>query len=57
MHRQELAVRESVPGKKRPSTLMSISNLASVLGDQGKYDKAEEIQSVVVVAVRRLLGV
>lgn len=31
MHRQTLALREKVLGKKHPDTLMSMNNLASVL--------------------------
>ena len=34
--------RETVLGKEHPDTLTSVSNLASVLRDQGKYEAAEE---------------
>ncbi|KAF1940357.1 kinesin light chain [Clathrospora elynae] len=40
-HRQLLERRDRVLGKKHPSTLTSMSNLALVLGHQGKYEDAE----------------
>ena len=44
IQRQELALSESVLGKKHPSTLTSMNNLALVLNHQGKYEEAEGIQ-------------
>jgi Tfp pilus assembly protein PilF len=43
MHRQALGLSETVLGKERPSTLMSMSNLANVLSNQGKRKEAEEM--------------
>ena len=55
MHRQALGLRETVLSKEQPVggekvlsvehpfTLTSVSNLASVLRDQGKYEAAEEM--------------
>ena len=37
MHRQALALRETVLGKEHPDTLTSMNNLALVLDSQGKY--------------------
>jgi hypothetical protein len=34
---------ETVLGKEHPDTLTIMSNLANVLGDQGKYEEAEEM--------------
>jgi tetratricopeptide (TPR) repeat protein len=36
-------LRETVVGKEHPDILGSVNNLALVLGDQGKYEEAEEI--------------
>jgi hypothetical protein len=48
MHRQALGLRETVLGKEHPPTLMSMSNLALVLSDQGKYeeDKSNAIRTI-----------
>jgi hypothetical protein len=35
--------REKVLGKRHPSTLMSVNNLASVLHSQEEYEAAEEL--------------
>ena len=43
MHRQALALRETVLGKKHPDTLTSMNNLARMLESQGKYDEAKAI--------------
>jgi len=42
MHRQAFRLKETVLGKEHPNTLASMSNLANVLSDQGKYEQAEE---------------
>ena len=41
-----LAGREKVLGKEHPDTLTSVSNLAGVLQNQGKYTAAEEMNRV-----------
>ncbi|KAI4194979.1 MAG: hypothetical protein LQ350_007465 [Teloschistes chrysophthalmus] len=43
IHRQTLALKETVLGKEHPSTLTSMNNLAEVLCSQGNYDEAEQI--------------
>ncbi|KAF1947385.1 hypothetical protein EJ02DRAFT_297649, partial [Clathrospora elynae] len=43
MNRQTLAQSEKVLGPEHPYTLMSMSNLAGVLGRQGKYKEAESM--------------
>ena len=43
MDRRALEGRETVLGKEHPDTLGSVSNLASVLWYQGKYEAAEEL--------------
>jgi len=48
-HRQALGLSETVLGKEHPSTLTSMSSLATVLSDQGKYEEAKEMH-------RRALG-
>ena len=40
---QILGLRETVLGKEHPSTLTSMNDLAMVLRDQGKYERAEEM--------------
>jgi hypothetical protein len=40
---KELGLCETMLGKKHPSTLTSMNNLAGVLGDQGNYEEVEEI--------------
>jgi hypothetical protein len=43
MHQRALEGKEKVLGVEHPSTLTSVSNLVVVLGDQGKYEAAEEM--------------
>jgi hypothetical protein len=43
MHRQAHGLYEIMLGKRHPHTLASMSNLAGVLSDQGKYKQAEEM--------------
>jgi hypothetical protein len=43
MLRQALKLRETMLGKKHPSTLISMNNLASVLMNQSKYEQTEEM--------------
>jgi hypothetical protein len=41
MHRQILAIKQTVLSSKHPSTLTTMNNLALVLDSQGKYAEAE----------------
>jgi Tetratricopeptide repeat len=41
--RDALGLQETVLGKQHPDALRSMSNLENVLGDQGKYEQAEEM--------------
>jgi hypothetical protein len=41
MHRQAFQLSEQVLSHRHPSTLTSMANLAKVLMNQGKFDKAE----------------
>jgi tetratricopeptide (TPR) repeat protein len=43
-------------GEEHPDTLLSISNLALTYSQQGKMDKAAELQEKVLEAGRRILG-
>lgn len=43
IHRQTLALRETVLGKEHPDTLASMNNLAVLLDYQGNYDEAKQI--------------
>jgi hypothetical protein len=45
-----------VLGKEHPRTLTSMNNLALVLGDQGKYEQAEEIHRQVLGLSETVLG-
>jgi hypothetical protein len=45
-----------VLGKEHPSTLMSVGNLASVLGSQGKYEAAEEMNRRALEGKEKVLG-
>jgi hypothetical protein len=41
MNRQTLVLKETVLGREHPELLASMSNLAGVLGRQGKHGEAE----------------
>jgi Flp pilus assembly protein TadD len=56
MSRQTLELRESVLGKEHPSTLTSMSNLALVLDDRGKYEEAEQIHRQALELRAKVLG-
>ncbi len=56
MHRQALALRETVLGNEYPDTLMSMNNLAVVLNSQGKYKEAERIYRQELALAERVLG-
>ena len=43
MHRQALGLSEAALGEEKTSILMSMSNLANVLSDQGKHEEVEEM--------------
>ncbi|KAJ9656262.1 hypothetical protein H2201_008594 [Coniosporium apollinis] len=55
MHRQTLAAREKVLGKEHPDTLMSMNNLAVVLGSQGKYGEAEAMHKQALTGYEKVL--
>lgn len=55
MHRQALALTETVLGKEHPNTLTSINNLVLVLSRQGKYDEVEEMHRQALALKKRLL--
>jgi len=49
-------VKEKVLGKEHPSTLVSMSNLAGVLSDQGKYAEAEKMHRSTLALREKVLG-
>ena len=51
-----LQIRESKLGKKHPSTLITISNLALVLNSQGKYAEAETMNRQTLELSEEVLG-
>ena len=56
MNRRALVGREQVLGAEHPNTLTSVSNLASVLGRQGKYDEAEQMNRRALAGREQVLG-
>ncbi|KAL8763279.1 MAG: hypothetical protein Q9194_007383 [Teloschistes cf. exilis] len=56
MNRRALDGREKVLGKEHPDTLTSVSNLALVLQDQGKYDEAERMNRRALDGYEKVLG-
>ncbi|KAK8028960.1 hypothetical protein PG991_006016 [Apiospora marii] len=56
MHRETLALRETVLGRGHPSTLASMNNLALVLDSQGKYAEAEEMHRQTLALKGTVLG-
>lgn len=56
MHRQGLALMETVLGKEHSSTLRSMDNLNGVLSSQGKYKEAEEIHRQALALRETMLG-
>jgi tetratricopeptide (TPR) repeat protein len=56
MHRQDLAGSEKALGPEHPDTLTSISNLGSVLTDQGKYEEAEAMHRRALQGYEKVLG-
>lgn len=51
-----LEQKKSILGKKHPSTLSSMNNLAEVLESLGKYEEAEEIHRQTLVLMESELG-
>jgi len=56
MHRRELDGCEKMLGKDHPDTLRSVSNLASVLRSQGKYEEAEAMNRRALDGMEKMLG-
>ncbi|PVH91203.1 hypothetical protein DM02DRAFT_466319, partial [Periconia macrospinosa] len=56
MDRRPLEGRGETMGKDHPDTLTSVSNLASVLQYQGKYEVAEEMNQRALDGRERALG-
>jgi Tetratricopeptide repeat len=57
MNRQALAGNKKALGVDHLSMLMSVSNLAAVLRDQGKYEEAEEMNRRGLAGREKVLGV
>jgi hypothetical protein len=56
LHRQALQSGEKVLGREHPDTLTSMSNLASVLNSQGKYEEAEKMHRRALEMKEVMLG-
>jgi tetratricopeptide (TPR) repeat protein len=56
MNRRALEGSEKVLGKDHPSTLTSVSNLASVLQGQGKYEAVEAMNRRALEGSEKVLG-
>src|ERR1700727_2561557 len=56
MNQRALNKREEVLGKEHPETITSVSNLASVLQDQGKYQEAEVLYRQALEGREKMLG-
>ena len=56
MNKQTLARREKVLGPEHPDALTSMSNLARVLGRQGKYEEAESMNRQTLARREKVLG-
>jgi tetratricopeptide (TPR) repeat protein len=56
LYRQALALGEKVLDQEHPGTLTSMSNLASLLMNQGKYDDAEPILRQTLALREKALG-
>lgn len=54
--RQTLLPQEEALGKEHPSTLTSMNNVAGLLENQGKYDKAESICWQALLLQQKFLG-
>jgi tetratricopeptide (TPR) repeat protein len=56
MKRELLEIERHVLGPEHPTTLVTISNLASTLEQEGRYAEAEKMQREVLDIERRVLG-
>ncbi|KAK7991512.1 hypothetical protein PG988_000306 [Apiospora saccharicola] len=56
MHRQTLALRETVLGREHPDTLASMNNLAISLRQQGKHAEAEQMHRQTLALRETVLG-
>ena len=56
LNKRTLKQKESILGKKHPSTLTSMNNLALVLNRQGKYEEAEGIYRQTLALRESVLG-
>ena len=56
IHRQTLALKETVLGKKHPDTLASVYCLAYVLHSQQRYDSAEALYKRASTGYQETLG-
>ena len=56
INRQALQLKEKVLGAKHPSTLVTMNNLAYVLGNQGLYAEAEQMHRQTLQLSEKVLG-
>ena len=56
LDRRTLAMKEKTWGKRDPSTLVSMNNLAAALASLGKYEEAERINRQALTSRKLLLG-
>jgi hypothetical protein len=56
MHQQALQGYEKVLGPEHPDTLTSVSQLGSVLEQQGKYEEAEAMHRQDLAGSEKVLG-
>jgi len=56
LNRQTLEWKEMVLGKEHPDTLTSVSILAPVLQDQGKYEEAEVMRRRALEYYDKVIG-
>jgi hypothetical protein len=56
VRRSLVAGRETVLGRERPDTLTSVSQLATVLSSQGRYDEAEAMHRQTLATREKVLG-
>ena len=50
-------MRKRLLGVEHPDILLSMGNLASIYGDQGKWNEAEQIEIQVMNIKKKLLGI
>lgn len=53
MNRRALKGKENAPGKEHPDILASVSHLATILQDQRKHERAEEMDRKAVEGYRK----